>query len=310
MNDTDERMKLRWGQNRRLAFIDVRLQYEGRINRADLMTFFGISAPQASNDLGLYQKRAPANMAYDPRSREYQAQSSFEPVFGRAAANRYLNELQRLARQIIDPDESFIGFIPPTGVVASPARKIEADEVAILVRAIRDRTALRVTYQSMDLPSAITTVISPHAMGFDGLRWHIRAWCHSRDVFRDFAIGRLCVKGEAPEAADIDPASDVGWNTTVVIELVPHPNLTDDQRRAVVRDFGMVDERVLLPCRKAMLFYTLRHLNLESLSLSEYPAQQHVVVENPEEVRRWMQEDRDGEAAPTENTCLPRLTER
>src|SRR3546814_13161726 len=42
--------KTRWGQERRLAFIDFRLQFERRLNRKDLRDFFGISAHQARSE--------------------------------------------------------------------------------------------------------------------------------------------------------------------------------------------------------------------------------------------------------------------
>ncbi len=286
--------KVRWGQNRRLNFIDVRLQYDGRINRSDLMQFFDISAPQASADLGLYQQLAGDNLVYDTRQRIYLATPAFKPITKRSEATRYLNELQRLARGIVEPDESFVGYQPSTGVVVSPSRAIEANEVATLLRAIRDRVALRVRYQSMDAPEPQEWVLSPHALGFDGLRWHARAWCHARQVFRDFAIGRLDVLEHVSSAKLVDPLLDEGWNNEVTVSLVPHPGLTPSQRRVVMRDYGMVDGHCELRCRKAMLFYTLRHLNLESLAISDVPAQQHVVVENAEEVKQWMREDRDG----------------
>lgn len=291
---SSESPKVRWGQTRRLNFIDVRLQYDGRINRSDLMQFFDISAPQASADLGLYQHLAEDNLVYDNRQRIYLATSTFKPLSKRSEATRYLNELQRLARGIVEPDESFVGYQPPTGVVASPSRAIEANEVATLVRAIRDRVALLVRYQSMEAPEPQEWVLSPHALGFDGLRWHVRAWCHARQIFRDFAIGRLEVLELIPNQDAIDPALDDGWNTEVIVALVPHPGLTPSQRRMVMHDYGMIDGHSELRCRKAMLFYTLRHLNLESLTVSNLPAQQHVVVENAEEVRQWMHEDREG----------------
>jgi len=286
--------KVRWGQNRRLNFIDVRLQYDGRINRSDLMQFFDISAPQASADLGLYQQLAGDNLVYDTRQRIYLATPEFKPITKRSEATRYLNELQRLARGIVEPDESFVGYQPSTGVVVSPSRAIEADEVATLLRAIRDRVALRVRYQSMDAPEPQEWVISPHALGFDGLRWHARAWCHAREIFRDFAIGRLDVLEHVFSSKSVDPLLDEGWNNEVTVSLVPHPGLTPSQRRVVMRDYGMVEGHCEVRCRKAMLFYTLRHLNLESLVISDLPAQQHVVVENAEEVKQWMLEDRDG----------------
>ena len=291
--------KPRWGQARRLAFIDLRLQYDGRINRSDLIAFFDISTPQASADFGLYQSLAPDNMRYDPRGRVYMAESGFRPVFGRTAATSYLDDIYRLARGVVEESESFVGFVPPTGVVETPARAIEATEVATLVQAIRDRVALRVRYQSMEHPTPLPSVLSPHALGFDGLRWHVRAWCHTRNVFRDFAIARLEVNGVVADAVSVNPESDFGWTTQIPVILVPHPELSPNQRKMVMLDYGMNQGRLVLQCRKAMLFYTLRHLNLESLQVSDHPQSQHVVIKNGDDVRRWMVEDRQGDNAPS-----------
>lgn len=300
--DPSQASKPRWGQARRLAFIDVRLQYEGRINRGDLMSYFDISMPQASADLKIYQSLAPDNMVYDPSARVYVAKAEFKPQYKRSATSRYLDDLYRRARGVVEADESFVGFVPPTGVVATPARALEATEIATLVQAIRDKTALRVRYQSMDQPAPLSLVLTPHAIGFDGLRWHVRAWCHTRKMFRDFAVGRMQVDGLAEEADPADPSSDVGWNTEVAVILVPHPALSSTQRDAVIRDYDMTNGKLLLKCRKAMLFYTLRHLNLDALEVSNSPARQHVIVENRDDVARWMKEDRDGASSETQLT--------
>lgn len=292
MENEKESVKPRWGQERRLAFIDLRLQYDGRVNRKDLQGFFGISIPQASADLDLYKQKAGSNLTYDGSARAYIAEPDFNPITGRSTAASYLDELYRLASGLVSPDETFVGFVPPIGVVATPVRDIRAREVATLVRAIRDKKALAVVYQSMDSDDPVERVITPHALGFDGLRWHMRAWCHQRRAFRDFAIGRTEVVGEVGGVAAIDPADDVGWTTMVDIVLVPHPKLSESQRTAVMRDYGMKEGRYLLSCRKAMVFYTLRHLNLESPVIQERAARQHVVVANRNEVECWMAEDR------------------
>lgn len=289
---TKDSAKPRWGQERRLAFIDLRLQYEGRINRRDLQGFFEISTPQASADLELYRQSAPENLHYDASQRVYVAGAQFIPVTGRSSATSYLDELYRLARGVVAPEESFVGFVPPTGVVATPARAIGAQEVSTLVRAIRDRVVLRVLYQSMSSNEPVIRVIAPLALGFDGLRWHVRAWCYQRQAFRDFAMGRLTVTGEEPAAEPINPGDDAGWTTMADIILVPHPALSPTQRAAVMADYAMTDGRLHLPCRKAMLFYTLRHLNLQSPDILDDPSIQHVIVENRADVERWMREDR------------------
>lgn len=296
---TSPKPKPRWGQARRLAFIDVRLRYDGRINRRDITEFFDISHPQASADLASYQEARPDNLRYDPSSRSYLAMDGFCPLDGRTAATSYLDELQRLERGVVDKDESFVGFVPPTGVVAAPARAIEGAEVAILVQAIRDGTALKVQYQSMDQEDPLLLSITPHAIGFDGLRWHARAWCHKRKMFRDFAIGRLIVGGPDPAAEAVDASNDAGWRLKVNVVLVPNPHLSQHQKTVVMRDYGMSDGQLILPCRKAMLFYTLRHLNLDSDVVLKEAARQHVVVSNRKQVDAWIEEDRNGNLRST-----------
>lgn len=61
----------------------------------------------------------------------------------------------------------------------------------------------------------------------------------------------------------------------------------------------MNNERYVLECRKAMLFYTLRHLNLSNPLQIGPAAQQHVVIQNAEDVVRWVKEDRDGNPSPS-----------
>lgn len=48
------------------------------------------------------------------------------------------------------------------------------------------RIVARPYYQSMnrDRPDPAWRRISPHAFGFDGLRWHVRAWCHEQSGAR------------------------------------------------------------------------------------------------------------------------------
>lgn len=284
----------RWGQARRLAFIDLRLQYDGRINRKELMAFFDVSAPQASADFGLYQELAKGNMAYDGSAKAYMALPGFEPQFGQASAASYLDELNRLARGVMAREDSFVGYMPPTGIVATPVRKISSSEVAAWVQAIRDKRAMAVEYQSMEHDTPLQLVLTAHAVGFDGLRWHVRAWCHTRMSFRDFAIGRLIVTDEKADAPAVDPDQDTSWNTKVEVILVPHPLLSLSQRKVVMKDYGMFNDRLVLPCRQAMLFYTLRHLNLHPLEPGGDPARQHVVVDNPEQVKQWLKQEREG----------------
>ena len=282
--------KGRWGQERRLAFIDLRLQYDGRINRSDLSNFFKISTQQASQDLASYTALAPQNLRYDGSSKSYVSTKEFSPHYGALDARAYLIELQALATQVLSAEQSFLGYRPPTGIVDTPSRALDADLVATVVEAIRDARSLEIVYVSMRTPEPTTRVVSPHALGYDGLRWHMRAYCHGRQVFRDFAIGRI----RSSKASAVQPParkSDTEWETIVEIVLKPHPKLTPCQREMVEDDYGMPRSGTLVvPTRQAMLFYTLRHLNLESDVVLDDPARQHVVVSNWTEIKAWLQD--------------------
>jgi hypothetical protein len=51
----------------RLEFIEFRLFWEGVLNRADIIDYFGVSVPQASNDLSRYQELAPPQHSLRPQ---------------------------------------------------------------------------------------------------------------------------------------------------------------------------------------------------------------------------------------------------
>ncbi|KVU98375.1 transcriptional regulator [Burkholderia ubonensis] len=268
----------RWGQERRLAFIDFRLRWEGRINRADLTDFFGISVPQASLDISRYTELAPENLVYDRSSRVYQATAQFHPVHTATQPHRYLNELLASATGVLEREDSFIGWQPPIDSVPHPGRNVACDMLSALLKAIRDASGLRIVYQSMSRLEPSIRAISPHAFAHDGFRWHVRAFCHSRAKFLDFVLGRIL------EVQEIEPvgraaSEDTEWNTILQLVIAPNPELSPGKRRAIELDYGMNEGQMELKCRQALLFYTLRRLGLNQQE-TQRPEAQHIVLKN------------------------------
>ena len=93
------KVNARWGQERRLAFIDFRLRWEGRINRSDLTDFFGISVPQASLDISRYMEFAPQNLQYDRSARVYLATPEFRPLHAGTSMSSWPNLREPLSRK-------------------------------------------------------------------------------------------------------------------------------------------------------------------------------------------------------------------
>lgn len=251
----------RWGQERRMQFIDFRLQWEGRINRSDLMKFFGTSTPQASADLSLYQDLFPGNTRYSASDKHYVALATFRPGFPSSGPRQYLAQLLALNRGVVKPDETFLGTNPPLAAVPVPTRTVDEGTLKAIVRAIAEGGTLELDYQSLTRREPTTRSISPHAFGHDGKRFHVRAYCHLRSKFRDFVIGRILRVGPST-LAPISSADDVEWHTELTLVLKPHPALTKDQRRGIEVDYGMEGGQVVMACRHAILYYALQSLNL------------------------------------------------
>jgi hypothetical protein len=281
--------KTPWGQVRRLAFIDFRLQFEGQVNRKDLRAFFGISAQQASSDLSAYSALATNLLRYDSTAKHFVPGIGFQPQFGSDDAASYLNDLLALGAGVISPDESFIGELPDYGVVPTLKRPMPAPLLALVLSAIRKQRSLRIRYQSMSREEPSVRDISPHALGHDGFRWHVRAYCHKRKDFADFVFGRL-LETQQSAAAWVDGALDTQWHTTVWLDLIPHPALSPAQRAAIALDYGMLNGHTRVNTRQALLFYALKRFGLNRRGEAEVRTQ-HIELANRSELLQYLLEE-------------------
>ena len=277
---------LSWGLESRLQFIDFRLRWERRINRMDLTEHFGISVPQASLDIAKYMELAPSNLTYDRSSKTYTAAPSFRPLYQRSSAQHYLAELLATKMGVIEPAASFIGSALEADWAPSPWRTINEQTVEAVVRAIRQQEAIWVSYQSMTSMDESVRLLSPHALGNDGFRWHMRAFCHKRQRFSDFVLARI-LRIEGFEPSKVDASQDTHWHTVLMLVLAPHPDLPAAKKRVLELDYGMEDGQVKLPCRQAFLYYTLRRLGLHTKETPD-PLAQQITLKNRDEIQPYI----------------------
>ncbi|MEX0283324.1 MAG: WYL domain-containing protein [Paracoccaceae bacterium] len=277
---------LRWGVEQRLEFIEFRLFWEGSINRSDIIDTFGVSVPQASKDLSLYQEHAPGNMEYDPREKCYVAQSKFTLRYLEPDPYVYLSRLRLVSEVLSSPQESWIGMLPEADVAITPRRDIDIVVLRTLLKAIRDKRSIDIHYQSMspNRPDPIWRKITPHAFGYDGFRWHTRAYCHLQDKFKDFLLPRILEVGEFGLPGELSEMDHL-WFDFFDIEIAAHPGLTESQKIVVGKDYGFVGGKGLVSVRYAMLFYVLKRLGLLGHPEKEDPRRQHIVALRPRDVQ-------------------------
>jgi hypothetical protein len=276
-----------WSQDRRFKFIDFRVRWDGRINRNDLTDFFGISLPQASADLAKYCEAAPSNLVYDLSQKCYLRSPQFMPVYSRSSAQMYMSEMLALSAGILEPSSTFVGWKPPVGIAPAPVRSFDTEVLSVLVGAIKERKAMKVEYQGMRSPTPTTREISPTAIAYDGMRWHVRAYCHSRSAFRDFVIGRI-LKAEATQTTEWDTSKDEPWNRILVLRIGPHPSLSAGAKRAIELEFGMTGGIAEIECRQALLYYTIKRLRLDVLEADQRPEVRQIILVNREDIEPYL----------------------
>jgi predicted DNA-binding transcriptional regulator YafY len=292
----DAERGLRWGIERRMEFIDFRLYWEGRINRGDLMRFFGVSVQQASADIARYQELAPDNLTYDRSAKRYLAGAGYRPMFKVDDSDRYLAQLRSLDEKLIEPEEAWMSEIPSFLTLPLPSRPIDSSILKAVITSIRQKTTIEVLYQSMSRPDPLWRWISPHAIGFDGLRWHIRAYCHIDCFFKDFVFARIHEIGDT-QPDDVDPARDRAWIETVPVVIAPHPDLSQAQQKAIALDYGMVDSVRVIQVKRAFLLYFLQRLQLDETGSGRRPAEQQIVLANRTEILEALAADRHANPA-------------
>lgn len=240
--------------------------WEGRVTTGSLIQLFGISRGQASKDFSLYHQLAEGNLLYDRNQKAYFPSNQFVPRFMRGTAEEYLRLIEAgscLGQSVVLP-------IIPTGigveVLKSPERKLDFQILRVVHQAIREKRQIQVGYQSLSSEPRLL-VLEPHTLVFNGFRWHIRAYSHEHDGYRDFVLARFISLPELTESAEHFVENDKDWTQFETLVIAPHPDLSHEQQAVIADDFGMVDGKLHLTVRRAMRLYYLRLLHLDESPL-------------------------------------------
>ncbi|QEX23802.1 hypothetical protein FRZ61_37410 [Hypericibacter adhaerens] len=276
----DNRTDVRWELARRFELIEWRVFWQGRINRYDLEERFEISAAQASADLRAYEAAAPGNIEYDPAERAFLPTAKFQAKFLALSADKYLAQLNAIQTSVLAARDTWFGSPPPAAVLPA-LRTVAPDVLRQILATIRELRCISVEYQS--LTSKRKRKIAPHALAFDGFRWHARAWCLDRGEFRDFVLSRIISAGPT-EPFDSNSMKDVEWHDQVELKIVPHPKLPKHEQDAIAFDYGMRDGMLALPVRIALSYYAIRTFNLDLDLDGISPERKQIFLENRDEI--------------------------
>ncbi|MCX6880187.1 MAG: WYL domain-containing protein [Verrucomicrobia bacterium] len=251
-----------WAVRQRLRFIETCAWWKGAVQRQDLAGLFGLSMAQASSDLQRYLELNPVAFVYNLRQKRYEATAEMKCLLTKPrldeAVARFLGG---------DATSTWTGWTDESegggcvAVLRMPEREAGAAVERRIFLAVLNGQRVKVRYASVHSGSEEWRWLRPHALGHNGARWHVRAWCETNGDFRDFTLSRIAEVEWSRERAEL-PAEDKDWKQWVTLRVRPHQDLNEAQHKAVERDYAMRGRVLKLRVRKAMEGYLRDRLGL------------------------------------------------
>jgi len=258
----------------RLAFIHNVVGWEGQINATHIATKFQLSRQAASGILKQYREKFPTYLVYDSSQKAYLATPDFNATFIHTSSYNSLS--QYLTAIDLASDDTNNLLSNSIIEVEAPLRNINPLQIRPILRAIREQLRIDIGYISLSSPNYLDRIIQPHALIFDGLRWHVRAFCNKNNQFRDFTLSRFNGEATFEGKATHHALDDEKWNTIVDVVIEADPRFSDQQKSIIEKDFQMQQGQKIIPTRGALVNYLLRRLHIDSYKNS--PEEQQIVL--------------------------------
>lgn len=164
---------------------------------------------------------------------------------------------------------------------ARPAFFVPGEQgIAMIRQACLGKTAIDVLYASLNSGAETRRTLFPHALVRTAARWHVRAWCASRQDFLDFNVGRMSDMRSSSAARPVLPL-DAQWENLVELRIVAHPDLAPGLERTIRKEYfrGTAARRVTE--RQALVPYLLQDLRVATDPERQRPPEYLLAVALP-----------------------------
>ncbi|MDA3139705.1 WYL domain-containing protein [Vibrio metschnikovii] len=252
----------------RMAYIDFKLRFTGSINRLDLTHMFGLKEAAASKMMKAYSEMRPGNMDYDRRERANTIlRETFHPLLdidAEIALGMLANGFNK-NKLLNTPEISYyrLGRI---------RNQLNIRNVERITRAISGEYSITCAYISKSSKDHNKRELLPLNVIFDGKTWIFRAFDIKDKKFKNFNFARA-KDVEENIHRKIKPneklSEDKAWITEIPLLLVPHPKLNSHQKQALINDFAMKDEKLIISEKAALIWILNRIWNVDTRKKSQ-----------------------------------------
>ncbi len=253
---------LTWDQTLRFRLLEIVLQWEGRLTTNHLCSAFDIGRQQASKDINRYiNEFSPEGLEYDRQLKGYKPTANFRPQFSQGTVNEYLHLLHQDKAQT-----SMLSLMDlrygHTEVLDVPSRHVDPAIVRGLVLAARNQLRVDVEYASLSTERQRGRNIVPHTLIYDGIRWHVRAYCEEKKDYLDFVMSRFRGVPDLLDTSEHGREHDSKWNTHVDVVIIPNPCLMPGQQAIIARDYAMQNGQLRFTRRLPLVHYALDRMQV------------------------------------------------
>lgn len=233
----------------RIAALESLLIWEGEIANSRLRDLFDLKSVQASRLIAAFKAAHPKALKADSRTKRFVAAGTLRPVVSSGSLAEYLGWLAQGSGD--GPQAIEDARIDLT--------RIEPGHFASVRQACLNASGLRIRYESMSHPKGVDREIYPFTLVRVGRRWHVRAWCCSRQEYRDFNLGRIRSVSPISNRRPRLPIDEL-WRKRATVILQAHRELTPEQAAVIRRESFGGKRRRPIATRACHVSYVIQDL--------------------------------------------------
>ncbi|MCA3042373.1 MAG: WYL domain-containing protein [Rhodocyclaceae bacterium] len=266
-----------------MSNLETVLVWEGEIDNQRIRELLGVKSVWASRVLGALGTRLGVRAARETAHAPLRLVTRQAEQEHRQSPDDYLRIASRASEST--ERESMLEDARRDLSVVAP------ETFAKVVQAIRQGIGLEMTYRSMNHPTGSVRVVFPHSLVRAPRRWHMRAWCTERKDFRDFTLGRVGRVLPVTSDAPFSRSDDIDWNEFVMLTVIAHPELNNDQRAMIAAEYFPGASARQLKVRRCLAGYIIQDLRLATDAIKQKPPEYQLLVSNADKLGRAIWSD-------------------
>lgn len=253
-------------QLQRLKYIDLCAYVLGSVNRNVIMNRFDIKQAWATKDLNTYQEKTGTSLVYDHAMKYYRPVDWFTPLFEHNVMDAI--ELLTDGKQSILCERKFARNSYSYAIQSvQPLLK----NLYSVFRALNLGKKVEIEYLSLK-NGKNSRLIAPHSLVKTGCFTYVRAFDHRSGGFRNFKLNRIINSkfiDSDPLDAEVKQA-DVDWQRNVTLTIRINDGIEHEE--SVAFDYGLVDGKLEVQVKKALVMFFLMDWNIAPLEFEHLPA--------------------------------------